>query len=142
MLEYHLSFLGGLFTIEERAMTARQIQKVKLPTTVGCGALAMWSVYALVVSELVGRLPLFQTLFMMFSFSFVIMALRLTASGGWRLPKQPWFIWLIAGYWLDKNDYYDTIRYIALLSGMTGVFVVILFRWYKDRSLEMKTTVQ
>ena len=51
----------------------------------------------------------------------------------------PWFIWLFAGFWLDKNDDYETIRYIALISGITGVIIVILWRWYKDRLVEMKT---
>lgn len=114
-------------------MTARQIQKVKLPTTVGCGALAMWSIYALVVSELVGRLPLFQTLFMMFSFSFIIMALRLTASGGWQLPKQPWFIWLIGILGVCGSDtaYLTAMQYappahVDLIDCLWPVLVILL----------------
>jgi drug/metabolite transporter (DMT)-like permease len=74
---------------------SNQIQGMKLPTTIGCGALAMWSLYALVVSELVSNLPVFQTLFLMFGASFIVMALRITLLKRWHLVKQPWFIWLV-----------------------------------------------
>lgn len=76
-------------------MEQTKIQGVKLPTTFGCGALLVWSLYALIVSELLGRLPIFQTLFLMFSVSFIAMAIRLTFMKRWHVLKQPWFVWLI-----------------------------------------------
>jgi drug/metabolite transporter (DMT)-like permease len=66
-----------------------------VPTTLGCTALAVWSLYALVVSEILGNLPVFQTLFFMFLTSFLVMSIRLTIKRQWGILKQPVFIWII-----------------------------------------------
>jgi len=55
----------------------------------------VWSLYALVVSELTSNLPIFQVLFLMFSVSFCAMALRITLLKRWCTLRQPWFIWVI-----------------------------------------------
>lgn len=66
-----------------------------LPTTIGCGALLVWSLYAFVVSEIIISLPIFQTLFLMFAISFLAMAVRLTVLKRWHLLKQPLIVWIV-----------------------------------------------
>lgn len=90
------------------------IQSMKLPTTFGCGALLVWSLYALVVSELLGRLPIFQTLFLMFSVSFIAMAVRLTVTKRWYvLKQQAWYIWVIGVFGVCGSDvaYISAVKY-------------------------------
>lgn len=89
------------------------LTNVKLPTTIGCGALAVWSVYAFVVSELLIQLPVFQTLFLMFGISFVAMCIRLTITKRWYLLKQPWLIWIIGVIGVCGSDvaYISAVKY-------------------------------
>lgn len=89
------------------------LSSVKLPTTLGCGALAVWSVYAFVVSELLIQLPVFQTLFLMFGVSFVAMCIRLTLTRKWHLLKQPWLIWIIGVIGVCGSDvaYISAVKY-------------------------------
>lgn len=97
-------------------MQSNQIQSMKFPTALGCGALAMWSLYAVVVSELVNNLPVFQTLFLMFSVSFVVMAVRVTVLKRWYLLKQPWFVWLAGIFGVCGSDvaYVTAVKYAPI----------------------------
>jgi drug/metabolite transporter (DMT)-like permease len=95
-------------------LEARQSQNVKMPTSIGCGALLVWSLYALVISELVYHLPIFETLFFMFATSFVAMAVRLTIKKQWHiLYKQPVFIWIVGVIGVCGSDvaYITAVKY-------------------------------
>lgn len=94
-------------------MRAAENIRQSLPTTIGCGALAVWSMYALVVSELLGNLPVFQTLFLMFLTSFIAMAIRLTLKKQWHLLKQPVLIWVVGVIGVCGSDvaYITAVKY-------------------------------
>lgn len=117
----------------------------KLPTTIGCGALAVWSVYAFVVSELLLQLPVFQTLFLMFGVSFVAMSIRITLTKRWHLLKQPLPIWLIGVFGVCGSDvaYISAVKYAPPAHvdfiDYLWPFFVILFAGFLPRE---KFTVQ
>lgn len=70
---------------------------VKRATLMGLGALIMWTLEPLLVSEVNG-LPIFELLAIIFFSSFFITAIRATKKKRWGLIlKQPAFIW-IAGF--------------------------------------------
>lgn len=85
----------------------------KFPTTLGCGALAVWSAYAWTVSEILFSLPVFQTLFLMFGISFLVMSIRLTLTKSWYLVKQPLFIWILGIIGVCGSDvaYITAVKY-------------------------------
>lgn len=89
------------------------MNSTNLPTTIGCGALVVWSLYAFVVSELLISLPVFETLFLMFLTSFGAMAVRLTLTKRWHLIKQPIGIWLIGVIGVCGSDvaYITAMKY-------------------------------
>lgn len=90
------------------------MQTTQLSTTIGCGALLLWSLYALVISELVETLPVFQTLFLMFGISFVAMSIRLTLKKRWSiLWKQPFLIWVVGVLGVCGSDiaYVSAVKY-------------------------------
>lgn len=91
-----------------------QSPSVQLSTIIGCGALLVWSVYALVISELVVALPVFQTLFLMFGISFFAMSIRLTLKKQWSiLWKQPYVVWLVGVVGVCGSDiaYVTAVKY-------------------------------
>lgn len=95
-------------------MDKQSVQSTTFPTTVGCGALLVWSLYAVLVSELLGGLPVFETLFLMFLVSFLFMAFRLTVKKQWSLIKeQPFLIWLIGVLGVCGSDiaYISAVKY-------------------------------
>jgi len=103
-----------LVLLGARRVNIQSIQFTKFPTTVGCGALLVWSLYALLVSELLGSLPVFETLSFMFFVSFLFMAFRLTVKRQWSLIKeQPFLIWLIGVLGVCGSDvaYISAVKY-------------------------------
>lgn len=94
-------------------MKAVESQNVRFPTLIGCGALAVWSLYALVVSELVNNLPVFETLFLMFATGFVAMSIRITLKKRWHLLKQPLWIWIVGILGVCGSDiaYVTAVKY-------------------------------
>ena len=95
-------------------MQTQQIQTFKLSTTVGCGALLVWSLYAFVVSELLVNLPVFETLFLMFATSFVAMSIRLSMKKQWHLlVKQPRAVWMVGIIGVCGSDiaYITAVKY-------------------------------
>lgn len=94
-------------------MQGRPFANTSFPTTVGCGALLIWSLYALLVSEILVNLPIFETAFLVFSISFVAMAIRLTLKKQWSLVKQPFIIWLIGIIGVCGSDlaYVSAVKY-------------------------------
>lgn len=82
-------------------------------TTIGCGALLVWSMYAWVVSELLTHLPVFQTLFIMFGVSFLAMSFRIALTQRWAILKQPLFIWVVGVVGVCGSDiaYVTAVKY-------------------------------
>jgi drug/metabolite transporter (DMT)-like permease len=105
----HVSMFSNLFLILNMGgaeLQETQAQCMKVPTSIGCGALLVWSLYALVVSELVHNLPVCETLFFMFTTSFVAMSIRLTIKKQWDiLFRQPLFIWIIGVIGICGSDF-------------------------------------
>ncbi len=66
---------------------------VRRATYLGLGALTMWTVEPLLISE-VNSLPIFEVLSIIFFSSFMLTAIRLTKQKRWHsVLKQPAFIW-------------------------------------------------
>lgn len=126
----------------------QRIQSVKFPTTIGCGALLVWSLYALIVSELLGRLPIFQTLFLMFGVSFVAMAIRLTFMKRWSVLKQPWPIWLIGVLGVCGSDvaYVSAVKYappahVDFIDYLWPFFVIIFSSFLPKEKLTIQHVI-
>lgn len=81
------------------------IQNVKIPTITGTGALIIWAMYALLISEILISLPVFETIFFMFGINFLVMLIRLTVTKQWRILKQPLLIWLIGIVGVCGSDF-------------------------------------
>lgn len=129
-------------------MEQTNIQSMKIPTTFGCGALLVWSLYALVVSELLGRLPIFQTLFLMFGVSFVAMAIRLTVLKRWHVVKQPWFVWLIGVLGVCGSDvaYLSAVKYappahVDFIDYLWPFFVIIFSSFLPKEKLTIQHVI-
>lgn len=77
----------------------------KKSTYLGFGALFMWTVEPLLISEVNG-LPIFEVLFIIFFSSFSITAIRLTIKRQWmRVLKQPLFIWVAGVMGICLSDF-------------------------------------
>lgn len=101
MLVYFLNYLA--VTNEERPLLNKNHRKAA--TLLGCGALFMWGIEPLLVSELDG-MPIFQTLAIVFLSSFLVTALRLTFTRRWSLIiKQPFFIWVVGTLGICGSDF-------------------------------------
>uniref|UniRef100_A0A0Q9Z2U4 Aromatic amino acid exporter YddG n=1 Tax=Candidatus Berkiella aquae TaxID=295108 RepID=A0A0Q9Z2U4_9GAMM len=104
---------------------------VKRATYMGLGALIMWTVEPLLISEVNG-LPIFEVLAIIFFSSFALTALRLTKRRAWHtVLKQPAFIWLagLTGICLSDFAYiygaqYAPIAHVDLIDYLWPCLVV------------------
>ncbi len=104
---------------------------VKRATYLGLGALVMWTVEPLLISEVNG-LPVFEVLSIIFFSSFMLTAVRLTMRRSWHLVlKQPAFIWLggLAGICLSDFAYiygtqYAPVAHVDLVDYLWPCLVV------------------
>lgn len=117
----------------------------KISTTIGCGALAVWSVYAWVVSELIINLPVFQTLFLMFSVSFLAMLLRVVFVRSWASLKQPFLIWIVGVLGVCGSDvaYVTAVKYappahVDFIDYLWPFLVIILSGFLPSEKLTIK----
>lgn len=78
------------------------------PTVIGYCALIFWALAAPCVTH-IKSLPIFETLTIVFSVSFVLSAAKLTYCRQWSKLKQPWFLWVIGFLGIYGND----LLYIA-----------------------------
>lgn len=98
----------------------------------GLGALFMWTVEPLLISE-INNLPIFEVLSIIFFSSFMLTAIRLTLRKRWSLVlKQPAFIWLggILGICLSDFAYvygaqYAPIAHVDLIDYLWPCLVVM-----------------
>lgn len=75
-------------------MSAPACKNYTTSTLIGSGALLLWAIEPLLVSELID-LPLFEALFIVFSSCFVLTAVKATILGRWKiLLQQKLFVWL------------------------------------------------
>lgn len=80
----------------------------KYPTVIGYSALIFWAMAAPFVVK-IKSLPLFETLTIVFSISFLLSAIKITLYRQWSTLKQPWFLWIIGILGIYGND----LLYIA-----------------------------
>ena len=74
-------------------------------TLIGSGALILWAIEPLVVSELEG-FPLFEALTLVFTSCFVFTAIRVTLARKWAIIlKQPLFVWLFGLATICGSDF-------------------------------------
>lgn len=111
--------------------TALHEISVKRATYLGLGALLMWTVEPLLISEVNG-LPIFEVLTIIFASSFSLTAIRLTKRRAWHtVLKQPAFIWLagLTGICLSDFAYiygaqYAPIAHVDLIDYLWPCLVV------------------
>lgn len=74
-------------------------------TLFGVGALGMWTVEPLLISE-VESLPIFEVLAIIFTSSFILTSIRLTIKRKWHLVlRQPAFVWLVGVFGICVSDF-------------------------------------
>lgn len=77
----------------------------RCPTRMGLGALGLWTIEPLLISE-VNSLPIFEILTIIFASSFLLTAIRLTLKKRWSLVlKQPLFIWVAGIFGICASDF-------------------------------------
>lgn len=104
---------------------------VKRATYMGLGALVMWTVEPLLISEVNG-LPIFEVLAIIFFSSFLLTAFRLTKQKRWHLVlKQPAFIWIAGLMGICMSDFayvygaqYAPIAHVDLIDYLWPCLVV------------------
>lgn len=78
---------------------------VRRATYLGLGALGMWTVEPLLISE-VNNLPIFEVLAIIFASSFSMTAVRLTLKRKWHLIfRQPLYIWVAGILGICVSDF-------------------------------------
>lgn len=76
-----------------------------MPTLIGSGALILWSIEPLLVSELI-HLPVFEALTIVFSSCFVLTAFRLIWINKWQvILQQKWYVWVIGVITICGSDF-------------------------------------
>ncbi|MBN9287977.1 MAG: hypothetical protein BGO43_00525 [Gammaproteobacteria bacterium 39-13] len=104
---------------------------VKRATYMGLGALIMWTVEPLLISEVNG-LPIFEVLTIIFFSSFLLTAFRLTKHRRWHtVLKQPAFIWIAGLMGICMSDFayiygaqYAPIAHVDLIDYLWPCLVV------------------
>lgn len=111
--------------------TALHDISVRRATYLGLGALIMWTVEPLLISEVNG-LPIFELLSIIFFSSFLLTAVRLTRRKSWgSVLKQPAFIWIagLSGICLSDFAYiygtqYAPVAHVDLIDYLWPCLVV------------------
>ena len=81
------------------------IRNSKIPTFIGSGALFLWSVEPLLVSELI-NIPIFEALTIVFTSCFILTAIRLTAIKKWQIIlQQKWYVWVVGVITICGSDF-------------------------------------
>lgn len=75
-------------------MIGSEKSKLKLATAIGTLPLIIWSLEATIVSE-IKALPIFQTMTIIFSISFIFTVIRVSKNKRWHQIKQPPMVWLV-----------------------------------------------
>jgi drug/metabolite transporter (DMT)-like permease len=104
----------------------------KRATYIGLGALAMWTVEPLLISEVNG-LPIFEVLTIIFFSSFMLTAVRLTQTRRWaKVLKQPALIWIVGFLGICMSDFayiygaqHAPIAHVDLVDYMWPCLVVL-----------------
>ncbi|MGD9593111.1 MAG: DMT family transporter [Candidatus Berkiella sp.] len=107
------------------------IISIKRATYMGFGALFMWTVEPLLISE-VNSLPIFEVLSIIFFSSFLLTAFRLTRKKRWLdVLKQPAFVWLAGLMGICLSDFayiygaqYAPIAHVDLIDYLWPCLVV------------------
>ncbi|KTD14301.1 EamA family transporter [Legionella israelensis] len=79
------------------------MQIKKYPTWIGYTALVFWALAAPFAVR-IKNIPVFETLTIVFTVSFLFSATRLTLLKQWSKLKQPWLLWLIGFLGIYGND--------------------------------------
>ncbi|MDF1795287.1 MAG: DMT family transporter [Coxiellaceae bacterium] len=102
------------------------------PTLLGIFALLFWSIDGVLVSGL-HNIPSFEILAIIFSFGFILTAIKLTIEGQWSLVKQPWWIWIIGVFGVYGNNVFYVISFkyappqqVLLIYFLWPIFALVL----------------
>jgi len=102
------------------------------PTQLGCGALFLWAIEPLLVSELTA-LPVLEALAIIFFSAFAFTAVRITLKKGWgQIFKQPLFIWVVGTIGICCSDFayiygarFAPIAHVELIDYIWPCMVII-----------------
>lgn len=111
----------------------------------GVGALGMWTVEPLFISE-INRLPIFELLTIIFTSSFLLTSVRLTISGRWHLVlKQPLFIWAAGFVGICVSDFayifgaqHAPIAHVDLIDYLWPCFAILFTSMLPKEKLSLR----
>lgn len=82
-----------------------ELSSNKIPTLIGSGALLLWAIEPLLVSELV-NIPVFEALTIVFASCFLLTTIRLIITNKWqKIFQQKWYVWLIGAITICGSDF-------------------------------------
>lgn len=114
-------------------------------TILGMGALGMWTVEPLFISE-INTLPIFELLTIIFTSSFLLTSIRLTLTKRWHLVlKQPIFIWVVGFIGICASDFayifgakYAPIAHVDLIDYLWPCFAILFTSLLPNEKLSPK----
>lgn len=123
-------------------------RSIKLSTWIGSGALGLWVVEPLLVSELEG-FPLFESLTLIFTSCFIVTALRITLAGKWHaILKQPLFVWIFGTLTICGSDfcyilgaYCAPIAHVDLIDYMWPCFIALFIGFLPNQRFSFKYVI-
>lgn len=118
---------------------------IKLSTWIGAGALLLWVIEPLLVSELIG-FPLFEALFLIFTTCFIVTAIRITVTKQWHdILKQPIFVWAFGTIAICGSDFCyilgahcAPIAHIDLIDYMWPCFIIFFIGFLPNQKFSFK----
>lgn len=118
---------------------------VRSHTFIGSGALLLWIVQPLLVTELEG-FPLFEALTIIFGSGFLISAIRITLAKRWRvILKQPLFVWILGVVGICCGDfcyllgaYSAPVAHIDLIDYIWPCLFVVIVSFFPNQKFSWK----
>ncbi len=117
------------------------------PTLVGCCALIFWALAA-PFSVQIKSIPIFETLTLVFSVSFLLSAFKLTIYHQWSQLKQPWFLCIIGFIGIYGNNllYISAFRYapaaqVDLINYLWPVLVILFTGFLPNEKLTIRHVI-
>lgn len=117
-------------------------------TLLASGALLLWAIEPLVVSEL-QDLPLFESLTIIFSACFLLTATRVTLAGNWkRILEQPVFVWIFAVLGICGSDFaymlganIAPVAHIDLIDYIWPFFIIVFVGFLPNEKFKIRPII-
>ncbi len=114
------------------------------PTLIGYSALIFWALAAPFVVK-IKSLPVFESLAIVFSVSFLLSSIKLTLYRQWSKLKQPWFLWPVGLLGIYGNDLLYIVAFkhapaahADLINYLWPIIVILLTGFLPDEKLSFR----